>query len=182
MKKIFMLLVACVAMVFVSCSKDDDGNNGTPFGGKQISKITYKEANGEISSYVTYEYDKNGRVIKEAWREDGENDVYNYTYESDKITVVNKYDGDTYTTVYTLVNGIITTSLSEGEETEKTKYFYNENDELMAILQNKHIWEMITIIRIQKKKIRRLPLIILQKICLTAYFLAMVILAKAIRI
>ncbi|RHV87553.1 hypothetical protein DXA95_17000 [Odoribacter sp. OF09-27XD] len=131
MKKIFMLLVACVAMVFVSCSKDDDGDNETPFGGKQVSKITYKEASGEISSYVTYEYDKSGRVITEAWREDGENDVYNYTYENDKITIVNKYDGDTYTTVYTLVNGIITSSLATGEETEKTTYFYNENDELI---------------------------------------------------
>lgn len=66
MKKIFMLLVACVAMVFVSCSKDDDEDGGTTNkdGKKLVSKIIYNEVDGydtDISEY-NFTYDSEGNV------------------------------------------------------------------------------------------------------------------------
>lgn len=131
-----MLLVACVAMVFVSCSKDDDGGNETPFGGKQISKIIYKEANGEVYSHVTYEYDKNGRVSTEVWREEGDDDIFKYTYGTDKITIINECGGETSSTDYYLENGIITYSM--GDET--ATYKYNEKKELIEVVDNTHTY------------------------------------------
>ena len=136
MKKIFMLLVACVAMVFVSCSKDDDGDNETLFGGKQVSKIIYKTANGEVYSHVTYEYDKSGRVVTEIWREEGENDIYKYTYGANKITVDNEYDGDTYSTDYYLENGIITYSMGD----ENATYTYNDKKELIKVIDDTYTY------------------------------------------
>lgn len=136
MRKIFMLLVACVAMVFVSCSKDDDGDNGTPLGGKQVSKIIYKEANGEVYSHVTYEYDKNGRVKTEVWREEGSDDIYKYTYGTDKITIINECGGETSSTDYYLENGIITYSM--GDET--ATYSYNNKKELIKVIENTYTY------------------------------------------
>lgn len=130
-----MLLVAFAAMVFVSCSNDDE-DNVTPFGGKQVSKIIYKTANGEVYSHVTYEYDKNGRVSTEVWREEGENDIYKYSYGTDKITVVNECNGDSNSTDYYLENGIITYSM--GNET--ATYKYNEKKELIEIINDTYTY------------------------------------------
>lgn len=123
-------------MVFVSCSKDDDGNNVTPFGGKQVSKIIYKTANGEVYSHVTYEYDKSGRVSTEVWREEGSDDIFKYIYGTDKITIINECGGDSNSTDYYLENGIITYSM--GDET--ATYKYNEKKELIEIIDDTYTY------------------------------------------
>lgn len=142
-----MLLVAFAAMVFVSCSDDDD-DNVTPFGGKQISKITYTDNDdGEIESY-TYDYDKQGRIISEsAVYSQHESDLTTYTYETNKITekIINAYSGNTHIwqTVYTLDSkGRIISSINEREETNI--YSYDDKGQLIKISGEDNIrftWE-----------------------------------------
>lgn len=90
MRKIFMLLVACVAMVFVSCSKDDE-DNGTLLGGNKgrlVSRIIDTEDSGIYFDY-TYEYDKQGRLTK-------------------VFTSTNEHKNSDYTIIYTYTNNIVT--------------------------------------------------------------------------
>ena len=64
MRKIFMLLVACVAMMCVSCSKDDDATVN-PDGKRLVSKIRCVDAGNELTyNETTFQYDKNGNIEK----------------------------------------------------------------------------------------------------------------------
>lgn len=150
MRKIFMLLVACVAMVFVSCSKDDDGDNGTPLGGKQMSKITEYDENDEVSSYSIYEYDKQGRITKETWTDktDGNASSATYIYGDKEIKIIEEdfdsEDGNsTYTTICKLNDkGFIVSS--EDDNNHKYVYTYDNNDQLIKISGSDNItytWE-----------------------------------------
>lgn len=129
-----MLLVACVAMVFVSCSDDDD--NGTPFGGKQISKITKLDANGEVSSYYNnFNYSKEGRVIGYHWEDNETKLDVTYSYEKDKITRKEIEKEFNYTdhieAIYHLNNkGIV---ISETGDYKTATYHYDNSNQLLFI-------------------------------------------------
>ena len=129
MRKIFMLLVACVAMVFVSCSKDDDNDVTKGVNGERlVNSLTYTS---DDESYTNkYEYDKQGRIIKLESTEtyNNETNVYYsfYTYEKNKIVVDD--DGDKY--IYTLNDkGLIIKSADA--EYGDIDYQYNEQDQLI---------------------------------------------------
>lgn len=132
-----MLLVACVAMVFVSCSDDDD-DNGTSFGGKQISKITYTDNDGEVTSYYNnFGYDKEGRVTGYHWedKEDGTKLDVTYSYEKDKITRKEIEKGFNYTdhieAIYHLNDkGIV---ISETGDYTTATYHYDNSNQLLSI-------------------------------------------------
>lgn len=154
MKKIFMLLVACVAMVFVSCSKDDDEDGGTTNkdGKKLVSKIRKEYTEAEKGDYyeLNFQYDKNGVIEKvvETGRESWDNhydewtDTYSFSRSGNKLTVKNDYTSTdetgkieikTYTTDYILNDkGYITQYewIDEGDR-EVYKYFYNDEGQLV---------------------------------------------------
>jgi len=119
MKKIFMLLVACVAMVFVSCSKDDDGDNSTPLGGKQVKSITWKNIDNGKTEITTFEYDNKNRIIKETW--DGY--VSSYSYKDNELIETNE-DGTYH---YTLKNGLVVSD-DDGDT-----YEYDNDKQLVKI-------------------------------------------------
>lgn len=110
MKKIFMLLVACVAMVFVSCSKDDEEDNGGIAGnkGKLVSKITEVDDEDIYYSYA-YEYDKQGRLTK----------VFSSTNESHESE---------HTTTYTYSNKVVTEQVYDKNGKIEEILIYELND------------------------------------------------------
>lgn len=149
MKKIFMLLAACVAMVFVSCSKDDDATVN-PDGKKLVSKISSKDADNELTyNETTFQYDKNGTIEKivEKGREvdnsydDEWTDTYVFTRSGNKITAKCDYtytdnkkgktETDSDITEYTLNDkGYISQyEWVDDEDDERSVYKYSYNDE-----------------------------------------------------
>lgn len=150
MRKIFMLLVACVAMVFVSCSKDDeeDGQRGAN-GERLVSKIIEHD-NKYGDDIYTFYYDKQGRIEKIVNTgndlEEGESYVYTNTYSFTDNQLISKcVDGnDIYTVTYTLNSkGFITKATDKEEyrnendqQQESTNYTYDENDQLIKTVQN----------------------------------------------
>lgn len=95
MKKIFMLLVACVAIMFVSCSKDDNGDNsGTTNknGKKLVSKIIYDNIEGYDSEdyEINFSYDSKGNVS-------GTTEIWTYNGNSSKGTTTIKREGNKIT-------------------------------------------------------------------------------------
>lgn len=159
MKKIFMLLVTCVAMVFVSCSKDDENDNVRGANGeKLVSKIVYthKEEKGDTWKEVyTFSYDKQGRIIQETG--DIEKEEYytsTYTYTDEKIICytegIDRCDNKPYTNESTyLLNSdglsVYSNEKYKGENDEITTYTYNTNNQLINIKSNyedfKITWE-----------------------------------------
>lgn len=115
-----MLLVACVAMVFVSCSKDDedDGQKGAN-GERLVSKVILIEAEDEREDIYKFEYDKNGQMTKVVNYYGYVTDTYTYTRSENKLIVeylsVNEKENeepDLYKTVCVLNNKGLITSLS----------------------------------------------------------------------
>ena len=124
-------MLALSLLVFTSCSKDDDEEN--PFG-KQVRKITYSYSGSSSYDYLLFEYDNQGRVIKETEHEiDGDEKyiyINKYTYGNDVIThesSSNSSSEDVRTTTYHLSNGVITHSAGHREAT----YSYNDKKELI---------------------------------------------------
>lgn len=149
MRKIFMLLVACVAMVFVSCSKDDD-TTVNPDGKRLVSKIRSVNTDNELTyNETTFQYDKNGTIEKivEKGREvsSSYDDEYSYTFtysrSGNKLTTKGdatytdnkkgKTETDTYTTEYILNDkGYISQyEWADEEDGERSVYKYSYNDE-----------------------------------------------------
>lgn len=94
MKKIFMLLATCVAMVFVSCSKDDDNGGTTNKDGQRlVSKIIYNEVSGNDTdvSECNFTYDSEGNVseVTESYTRHNETSRYITTIKRDgnKVTM-----------------------------------------------------------------------------------------------
>lgn len=135
-----MLLVACVTMVFVSCSKDEDDTNVNPDGKRLVSKIYLERAlYGELEYYeLNFQYDKNGiieKIIEKGREVNGSYDEeWTYTYvfsrSGNKLTSKNDYtctdhkkgktETETYTTDYILNDkGYIT----------QYEWTYEDNDE-----------------------------------------------------
>lgn len=120
MRKIFMLLVACVAMVFVSCSKDDDGENGgtTNKNGKRlVSKITCIDEDG--SSEYTFLYASDGQIEKMNCI-----DRFGFTFESS-------------TTLSRSGNKLTTTYVEEDAKDVVTIYTLNDKG-YVSDYKNKH--------------------------------------------
>lgn len=126
-----MLLVACVAIMFVSCSKDDDdGGTRGANGERLVSSLTC--ASDDESYTNKYEYDKQGRIIKLECTEiyNNETNVYYsfYTYEKNKIVVDD--DGDKYT--YTLNDKGLIIKSSDPEYGD-IDYQYNDQNQLIRV-------------------------------------------------
>ena len=116
MKKVCVLFMACIAMVFVSCSDDDDGDNGGIIGnkGRLVSKITEVDDEGIYYSYA-YEYDKQGRLTKE-------------------FSSSNEEYGSEYTTTYTYTDKIVTEQIydKDGDIEEILIYALNDNGHISS--------------------------------------------------
>ncbi len=102
MKKLFLLGLPLLAILFYSCSKDDDGsghngNGDTPKYGKLVKEIEIVYAgNADNLTKLEYEYDDQQRVIKVSGHYG--NYPYNrtYTYENKLIIETASY-GDKFT-------------------------------------------------------------------------------------
>ena len=145
MKKIFMLLVACVAMMFVSCSDDDDDVTKGANGEKLVSTLKYSEeiTNSNLSYIERYEYDKQGRITKrentETYEDETGTYICLYTYKDNKI-ILND-DGDEM--IYTLNDKGLVIKSSDPEYGE-SEYAYNEQNQLIKItgsVQATFVWE-----------------------------------------
>lgn len=97
MKKIFMLLVACVAMVFVSCSKDDDKSNNEEINeNKNIPSLLFGKWKGNDSrgQSLTFIIRKDGTCFyqREAYvKSEG---IFIYDSEEKKITTTIEENGE----------------------------------------------------------------------------------------
>lgn len=137
MKKIFMLLVSCVVMVFVSCSNDDDNNDenvGTVLVGTwRVSKYFYEcKENGKVTDTEEYGEEKNETFVL---KKDGSSDFNcsisqscTWKYQEEKLHFhwSNK-DGETDDMVYNIMefsnnNLIMEWKNSEGNEEVYEKY------------------------------------------------------------
>lgn len=155
-----MLLVACVAMVFVSCSKDDD-TTVNPDGKKLVSKLRSVDTDNELNyDEMTFQYDKNGNIEKiveksrEIWSNGDEEWSYTYTFShsGNKITSKCDYTGidnkkgttetNAYTTVYTLNDkGFISQYESVDEEDDERsvyKYSYDDDNQLSKYIREEY--------------------------------------------
>lgn len=98
MKNIFMLLVACVAMVFVSCSKDDDNGNspqeGVIIAVKDLTGDAYNAKDDSILLYVpigkTVTVDWGDGTIEEYIGVAIEEDIEDYNIKLKHIYTINK--------------------------------------------------------------------------------------------
>lgn len=155
MRKIFMLLVACVAMVFVSCSKDDeeDGQRGTN-GERLVSKVILIETEDEREDIYKFEYDKNGQMTKVVNYYGYVTDTYTYTRSENKLIVeylsVDEKENekpDLYKTVCVLNNKGLITSFSDFGN-EETHIVYNDKNQLINDGDCKYTWEDGNIVKV----------------------------------
>lgn len=103
--KLVWVAMACCALAagFSSCSKDDDGPNGSAVK-MQLEGITITEGSSTatLSNFV---YDNQGRLTSYDVNDNGDNETISYTYYS---SYIEKAVGNRYTVTYRLKNGIIT--------------------------------------------------------------------------
>lgn len=93
MKKILsVLLIACVAMLFVSCKKEGVYNPS-----KKISKIYYTSYSGIKSLEQVWTWNKDNTLQKIDYYDDGAIDyTYNFTYEKKRLVRMNDYANNCY--------------------------------------------------------------------------------------
>ncbi len=121
--KNFLCLLSAIALVFVSCSKDDSSDSASSILVKKVTDI------GSDGSSSTRSYVYNGNKIVSITDEDGS--VLKYTYTGDFITKIEEIDkkGDlTVTTDYSYTNGKLTNEIEKtpnGTYYFKTKYTHN---------------------------------------------------------
>lgn len=123
MKK-FLCLLSAVALVFVSCSKDDN-DSSSPVSSILVKKIIDIDIDGS-SSTRNYEYNGNKIV---SMTEGGL--LSKYTYAGDYITKIEEFDTEgkvDLTTEYSYTNGKLASSVGKNtgsENYDKTTYIHN---------------------------------------------------------
>lgn len=150
-----MLLVACVAMVFVSCSKDDeeDGQRGAN-GERLVSKVIIVYAEDGEQDIYKFEYDKNGQMTKAVNYYDYYTETYTYTRSENKLIVehlsINERENekpDLCKTVCVLNNkGLIASfSFNGNKETQLT---YDDKNQLINDENCQYTWEDGNIVKV----------------------------------
>lgn len=150
-----MLLVACVAMVFVSCSKDDDSNVTRGINGERlVSKVIIVYAEDGEQDIYKFEYDKNGQMTKVVNYFDYVTDTYTYTRSENKLIVeylsVDEKENrvpDIDKTICVLNNkGLITSFLENGNK--ETQIIYDDKNQLINDGDCKYTWEDGNIVKV----------------------------------
>ena len=98
MKKFLLLALPLMVMCFVSCEKDNgyDGNNGQKLV-KEVSCIDIVDGIASEAYSTYYKYDSQNRVIQTTTSDGLLDDVAEYEYDGNTITISNKWldsDGD----------------------------------------------------------------------------------------
>ena len=135
-KKILFSLLSLVVCMFTmtACSNDDDNNNGTTSGLK-LTSMDWGDRK------INYTYDEQGRIKKLSYYSNGkEIEVYDYTYQNNKIVVEetdNGRENEKYITEYTLKDGLIVEALDGGQYSGKCKYTYayDKDRQLISIIE-----------------------------------------------
>lgn len=97
---------------FAACSSDDDDEGSGGGAGRRISTIRYgyigDSGKEEYDEESKYEYDKQGRIVKETYTsKDGYYETITYQYNDATIVESSKSTYGTYTTEYVISNGKI---------------------------------------------------------------------------
>ena len=99
----FFGILALIAGLVSSCSKDDENENDNKLSipQKRIAKLV--KIPGDLDESITiYEYDDKGRCIFSTYTFDGKETKYKYAYEGNTMTETTySYQGDTSITIYT---------------------------------------------------------------------------------
>lgn len=143
MKKSFILLVAFAAMVFASCSKDDDGDPTKTKDGKAlVTKIIQIYSGGGVSDEYNFTYDEKGNLTKVLYKYKsnlgGRTEEKTYVREGNKITETTTY-GDYITHKwYTLdANGRVLKI--EDADNKIVIFTYNKNGERIKREQGDYV-------------------------------------------
>lgn len=161
MNKIFMLLAAGVAMMFVSCSDDDGGSGTSPDGKKLVSKIRIVEADNELSEIdMTFKYNndgviekiiENGRSVGNSYDEEWTG-IYTFSRSGKKLTSTCDFTfkdnnegttkSDIAKTVYNLNDkGFISQyewATEEKDERSLYTFSYNSEGQLIGSTEEEH--------------------------------------------
>lgn len=121
--KNFLCLLSAVALVFVSCSKDDSSDSSSSI---LVKKITEFENGSPITRTVQY----NGNKVVSITEEDGSQ--RKFTYTGNQITKIEEFDVDGLAdgaVVYGYTNGLMTSYVEKYDDlyNHKTKYTHNND-------------------------------------------------------
>jgi antitoxin component YwqK of YwqJK toxin-antitoxin module len=141
MKKIIALLsTICISLTCTTISATDSiaDNNGI--------------ASDNVGEYqdggITYEYDENGRKIKEIHNEDGSIYTYEYEYDADgrKIKEIATYDtGVVITRHFDRVGNVLQSIYTEGDYTYATTYEYADDGSVSKRIEEGSDGEVYTL-------------------------------------
>ena len=133
MKKLFNLSLMAgllaVCSTFTACSSSNDDGGGTTVGGKRL--VQWTETSGSYTDNYFVEYNSKGQIVQvKRVPSSGSTYTINYAYEDDKITK----SENGYTTIYTLSNGRIVSSVSysgsSSSSSTTTNYKYDDDGQL----------------------------------------------------
>lgn len=127
----FFGILALIAGLVSSCSKDDENENENKrsIPQKRIAKfVKFPDDLDELSTI--YEYDDKGRCISSTYTYDGKVGKENYTYEGNTMTKTTySYYGDTSITIYTYNSkGYCESEKREGEHDSYTCTYKYDNE------------------------------------------------------
>lgn len=130
-------MVACAAVILSSCSKDDKNDSSPDKAKKRIVRVIYKDNSKTPSSQdISYQYDKEGKLIKTVDIYNGSPSTETFSYSANKIaSILIDTKNITYNIDYLLdSNGRITQYSQEGDETSYSEtYTYDNNGYVQSV-------------------------------------------------
>ncbi|MEE1064214.1 MAG: hypothetical protein UH071_11160 [Paludibacteraceae bacterium] len=126
----FFGILALIAGLVSSCSKDDENENKPSIPQKRIAKLVKFPGDLDEESSTIYEYDDKGRCISSTYTYDGKVGKENYTYEGNTMTKTTySYYGDTSITIYSYNSkGYLESIKREGEHDSYTCTYKYDNE------------------------------------------------------